>query len=346
MADPVPGSPTGPAASRAPSAPAQRRGRAACRPGRGPRPAASRMAAPDLSRPRRVHIVGIGGAGMSAIATVLLGHGPPGERQRRRRLGPVAAAGRGGRRGARGPRPALARGRGRGRRLHGHPADQRRGGRGRSPGPAGMAAGRECWPPSAAERRTVAVAGTHGKTTHLGHAGGDPAPGRACTRSYIVGGDMIGLGSGRGVGTGWRVAGRRSGRERRHLPRAGRGSGRGHQRRARPSGLLRRRRRPARRRSCVSWRPRRGPRVVCADEPGAMALAAGAGRGREPPDRRPPGPAPRHDLRHRSDAVDPHRGRRARADRRGVLGPAGRPAATIGLARCPGSTTSATPRPP
>jgi UDP-N-acetylmuramate--alanine ligase len=30
---------------------------------------------PDLSRPRRVHIIGIGGAGMSAIATVLLGMG-------------------------------------------------------------------------------------------------------------------------------------------------------------------------------------------------------------------------------------------------------------------------------
>ena len=30
----------------------------------------------DLGEPRRVHIVGIGGAGMSAIALVLRGHGP------------------------------------------------------------------------------------------------------------------------------------------------------------------------------------------------------------------------------------------------------------------------------
>ena len=33
------------------------------------------MSQPDLSRPRRVHIVGLGGAGMSAIATVLVAMG-------------------------------------------------------------------------------------------------------------------------------------------------------------------------------------------------------------------------------------------------------------------------------
>ncbi len=46
-----------------------------------------------------------------------------------------------------------------------------------------------------AERRTVAVAGTHGKTTHLGHAGRSSWPGRL-RPSYIVGGDMSGVGAG------------------------------------------------------------------------------------------------------------------------------------------------------
>ena len=33
------------------------------------------MSIPDLSRPSRIHVVGIGGAGMSAIATVLVAMG-------------------------------------------------------------------------------------------------------------------------------------------------------------------------------------------------------------------------------------------------------------------------------
>jgi UDP-N-acetylmuramate--alanine ligase len=149
---------------------------------------------PDLSRRRGVHIVGIGGAGMSAIATVLLamGHRVSGsdaaQSDRLRRLAQAGAE------------------------VHvGHDA--------RWLGDADVVAVSTAIPPENTEvaeagrrglrvwrraellaaicrqRRTVAVAGTHGKTTTsamlaviLRHAGARP--------SYIVGGDLIGPASG------------------------------------------------------------------------------------------------------------------------------------------------------
>ena len=100
-----------------------------------------------------------------------------------------------------------------------------------------------------------------------------------------------------GVGAGRRVAGRRGRRERRHLSRAGRRSGRGHQRRARPPGLLRRQRPPSGRRSFDLPRPPPAP-GWCAPTTRAPwrwpPLAAARAGGRR--DRRH---GRGHDLRHR-----------------------------------------------
>jgi UDP-N-acetylmuramate--alanine ligase len=146
--------------------------------------------APDLSRMRKVHIVGIGGAGMSAIATVLLAMG-------HRVTGSDAAP------SDRLRNLALA-----GAEVHvGHDPHWLR--------DADVVAVSTAIPPANAEvaeagrrglrvwrraellaaicreRRTVAIAGTHGKTTTsamlaviLRHAGARP--------SYIVGGDLMG----------------------------------------------------------------------------------------------------------------------------------------------------------
>jgi UDP-N-acetylmuramate--alanine ligase len=148
----------------------------------------------DLARPKRVHIVGIGGAGMSAIATVLLamGHSVSGsdaaDSERLRRLEAAGA------------------------RVHvGHDRN--------SLDDAEVVAVSTAIPPSNVEvveaaarglrvwrraellaaicatRRTVAVSGTHGKTTTsamlatiLRDTGRRP--------SYIIGGDLVGLGPG------------------------------------------------------------------------------------------------------------------------------------------------------
>jgi UDP-N-acetylmuramate--alanine ligase len=160
-----------------------------------PGPAVSRWRPPaDLSRPRRVHVVGAGGAGMSAIASVLLtmGHRVSGSDQA--------------------DSEAL-------RRLEALGADVRVGHDPAQLGDAEVVAvssairetnvevveanrrGLPVWRRSAllaaicAPRRTIAVSGTHGKTSTssmlalvLRHAGLHP--------SYVIGGDMLGVGPG------------------------------------------------------------------------------------------------------------------------------------------------------
>jgi UDP-N-acetylmuramate--alanine ligase len=148
----------------------------------------------DLSRTRRVHIVGIGGAGMSAIATVLMDMG-------HRVSGSDAADSK-----------ALRRLAARGADVHvGHDPSWL--------GEAEVVAtstaipyddvevveaarrGLRVWRRAellhaiCATRRTIAVAGTHGKTSTssmlaliLGHAGLHP--------SFIIGGDIVGVGPG------------------------------------------------------------------------------------------------------------------------------------------------------
>jgi len=149
---------------------------------------------PDLSGERHIHVVGIGGAGMSAIATVLaaMGHRVSGSDLK--------------------TSPALERLRSLGLEVHvGHRADQ--------VGGADLVAVSTAIPPTNPEvaeagrrglpvhsradllgaitalRRTIAVSGTHGKTTTssilsliLVEAGWRP--------SFIVGGDVNEIGSG------------------------------------------------------------------------------------------------------------------------------------------------------
>lgn len=151
-------------------------------------------AIPDLSRPRRVHIVGVAGAGMSAIATVLVAMG-------HHVTGSDAAAG-----------PALERLKDAGVEVHvGHdpawvdgaeivavstavpatdPEVQAANGRGINVTRRSQILAAVC-----REKRTVGVSGTHGKTTTssmlavvLRHAGSRP--------SMVIGGDVAGIGSG------------------------------------------------------------------------------------------------------------------------------------------------------
>ncbi len=154
----------------------------------------------DLSEPRRIHIVGLGGSGMSAIAEVLVGTG--------HRISGSDLT----------DSPILARLAQRGIEVHvGHAADQ--------VGDPDVVAISTAIPPTnpevvaARERgipvlrraellaaitstwKTIAVAGTHGKTTTsamltitLREAGLDPA--------FIVGGDLTDLGRGAAVGAG------------------------------------------------------------------------------------------------------------------------------------------------
>ncbi len=149
---------------------------------------------PDLSRPRRVHLVGAGGAGMSAIGAVLvaMGHDVSGSDA-------VDS-------------PALERLAALGATVHvGHDpvwlddpdvvARSTAVGAGNVEVVEAERRGLRVWRRSeilaaiCAERRTAAVSGTHGKTTTssmlavvLDHAGMHP--------SLIVGGDIVGLGSG------------------------------------------------------------------------------------------------------------------------------------------------------
>jgi UDP-N-acetylmuramate--alanine ligase len=157
----------------------------------------------DLGSPRRIHVVGVGGAGMSAIAEVLaaMGHKVSGSDQaefpvldRLRRLGVDVRAGfdRGNVEGAEVVAVSTAW-------LDGEEAAE--------------AAHRaipvlrraDVLAAICAQRRTVAVAGTHGKTTTsamlatiLLASGRDP--------SFVVGGELLGLGTGARWGQGeWMV---------------------------------------------------------------------------------------------------------------------------------------------
>jgi UDP-N-acetylmuramate--alanine ligase len=155
-------------------------------PGGGPRP--------DLSRPRRVHIVGAGGAGMSAIGTVLIGMGHQVSGSDEvdspflRRLAALGATVHVGHDPAWLDDPEVVA------RSTAIPAGnvelaeaERRGLR--------VWRRSELLAAICAQRRTAAVSGTHGKTTTssmlavvLDHAGLHP--------SIIVGGDISGMGSG------------------------------------------------------------------------------------------------------------------------------------------------------
>jgi UDP-N-acetylmuramate--alanine ligase len=150
------------------------------------------MSGLDLSTPQRIHVVGVGGAGMSAIATVLaaMGHEVSGSDQRDstaldrlRAVGVRVAVGHSpdnlGQAGhlaissaIRDSNPEVVEARRRGIEVHGRAAT--------------LAA-------IAARRRTIAVAGTHGKTTTssmlalcLVEAGMKP--------SFIIGGDLNDIG--------------------------------------------------------------------------------------------------------------------------------------------------------
>jgi UDP-N-acetylmuramate--alanine ligase len=155
-------------------------------------------AAIDLREPRRIHVVGMGGSGMSAIAEVLagMGHRVSGSDQR--------------------ASPTLDRLGGLGVRVFvGHdaanlgppddPVDALAISTAVPPDNPEVVAARERAVPVlarsavlaaiCAERRTVAVSGTHGKTTTssllaLGLVGAGLRP------SFVVGGEIIGLGSG------------------------------------------------------------------------------------------------------------------------------------------------------
>ena len=113
----------------------------------------------------RVHLIGVGGAGMSAIAVLLAARGLDGQRlRRRRRSGPAGAAG-GRRPGARGSRRVARRRGGHGGRLVGGPPDQPRARpRARSDGLRVLHRS-EALAALMVDRDAVAVAGAHGKTT-------------------------------------------------------------------------------------------------------------------------------------------------------------------------------------
>lgn len=149
---------------------------------------------PDLSGSRRVHVIGAGGSGMSAIATVLLamGHRVSGsdaaESPALRRLAAEGA------RVAAGHDPALLEGAEVVVRSTAVPDDD-------PEVRAARAAGLEVWRRAdvlaaiCRLRRTVAVSGTHGKTTTssmmavtLQHLGWHP--------SMVVGGQIAGIGPG------------------------------------------------------------------------------------------------------------------------------------------------------
>ena len=150
----------------------------------------------DLSDPARIHVVGIGGAGMSAIATVLaaMGHQVSGSDlkgsaglERLRALGVDVAVGHD---AANLPEALDAV-----TISTAIPATQPRGGRGARARAIPVLRRAEMLAAIAATRRTVAVAGTHGKTTTssmlalvLVEAGLQP--------SFIIGGDVNEIGTG------------------------------------------------------------------------------------------------------------------------------------------------------
>lgn len=159
-----------------------------------PVPDAPGRTRPDLSRPRRIHVIGVGGAGMSAIATVLLamGHEVSGtDAADSKALRRLAAAGAEVRVGH---APELV--------DQAHVVVRSTAVPDADPEVArARAAGATVWRRAdvlaamCAVARTAAVSGTHGKTTTssmlavaMQHLGWHP--------SMIVGGDIAGVGSG------------------------------------------------------------------------------------------------------------------------------------------------------
>lgn len=150
---------------------------------------------PDLSTPRRVHLIGIGGSGMSAIATVLadMGHVVSGsDRAPSATLDRLVARGIDARVGHAAANVEGAEVVARSTAVADDNAEV----------VAARAAGLDVLerarliPAMARTRRRIAVAGTHGKTTTsamLAHI--LDATGRH--PSFIVGGDVVGLGGGR-----------------------------------------------------------------------------------------------------------------------------------------------------
>ena len=266
----------------------------------------------------RVHLIGIGGAGMSGIARILLARG-------------VAVSGFGRQGLPRRARAARARrpGRGRPRSRRTCPrrpppwwsrsairADQP--GAGRAARERGLAVVHRAAALAAlmAGRRLAAVAGTAGKTSTtsmltvaLQHCGLDP--------SFAIGGDLAASGSGAHDGSGdifVAEADESDGVVPRVLP-GGRG---GHQRRGRPPRPLRRAPRPTARRSSVPRpdRARRRRSSPAPTTPGPRRWPGSAERrgirvrryGRAAGPRRPAGglPAGRH---RRADRASPRRRR-------------------------------------
>ena len=210
----------------------------------------------DLTQPVAVHVVGVGGAGMSAIASVLaaMGHRVSGTDLKESAVA-RAAPGPGRRPCTSATTPPTSATSTLVAVSTAIPATQPRG-----PGRAASGASRCCGGPRsstaiAATRRTVAVSGTHGKTTTssmlalvLVEAGLRP--------SFIVGGELNEIGG----GAVW--DGRRAGSSSRPTRATARSSscgadaGRRHERRGRPPRLLRR---PRRGRGGLRPVPRRRP---------------------------------------------------------------------------------------
>ncbi len=228
------------------------------------------MSEPDLSRPRRVHIVGIGGAGMSAIATVLvaMGHEVSGSDlkdgvalERLRALGVRVAIGHD--RANIGAAEFLAissRGGG----------DERRGGGGHGAAERSCTGGQSCSRRSPGYKRTISVSGTHGKTTTssmlaliLVEAGLSP--------SFIIGGEINEIGSGAVWDEGEWLVVEADESDGTFLELAS-GDRRRDERRAGPPRPLRVLREPRRGLRALPRRRRRRA-VVCGDDPTAARLA-------------------------------------------------------------------------
>jgi UDP-N-acetylmuramate--alanine ligase len=251
----------------------------------------------DLARPRRLHVTNVGGAGMSAVAVLLAemghqvsGHDPAASTPFLDRLTAVGVAVTTGEERAPlgGDVEAVIC-------STATPAED-------PDVVAARDAGIDVLHRSAAlaalcaTRRSVAVAGTHGKTTTSAHA---RHRARRCRHGLDPGlGGRLGRarpGPGRGLGGGRRTSRRRGRRERRHL----RGPGPGHRPWSRTSSPTTssttagtRRSRPAFERFV---RCDDGPAVVCADD-------AGSARRARPPARvgglSPTAPRPRRRLPH------------------------------------------------
>ena len=188
----------------------------------------------------RVHFVGIGGAGMSGIARIMLARGVAGLRQRHdRRLGRAGRAG-----GARGPGLRRPRGRPSRRRRHAGRVQRDQGeqpgaGRGEPPGPAGGAPGRrarlaDVRPPGDRGDRHPRQDQHHVDDRHRSHRD------ERSRRGPRVRDRRRARGHRRRRGRRRRPLLRgRGGRERRLVPDVLAGRRRGHQRRRRPPGQLR-----------------------------------------------------------------------------------------------------------